>query len=104
MNKKPPLKVILQKSKKADKKWVVLMPQFGHKHNFGQKGAGDYTIHKDPKRKDLYIQRHKKNENWNDIHSAGFWSKNLLWNKPTISASIKDIEKNYNLDITKKSR
>ena len=101
MWKKPPLKVVLKPSKKRDKKWVAVMPQFGHEHNFGQKGAGDYTIHKDAKRKDLYIQRHKKNENWNDIHSAGFWSKNLLWNKPTISASIKDVEKRFNLKIKK---
>tara|TARA_Y100000385_G_C12774945_1_gene500924 strand:+ start:237 stop:554 length:318 start_codon:yes stop_codon:yes gene_type:complete len=103
MNKKKPIKVILQKSKKKDKKFVAIMPEFGHKHNFGQAGASDFTINKDPKRKERYIERHKKRENWNDIHSAGFWSKHLLWNKDTINKSIKDIEKKYNLDITKKS-
>ena len=101
MWKKKPLKVILSKSKRKDKKWVATMHQLGHKHNFGQKDSSTFIDHKDVQKKDNYIRRHKKNENWNDIHSAGFWSKNLLWNKPTISASIKDIEKRFNLQIKK---
>tara|TARA_A100001015_G_C14931166_1_gene688500 strand:- start:620 stop:937 length:318 start_codon:yes stop_codon:yes gene_type:complete len=103
MNKKKPVKVVLKRSSKKDKKWVAIMPELGHKHHFGQKGYSDFTIHKDPKRKERYIERHRKREDWNDIHSAGFWSKHILWNKDTISKSIKDAEKKYNLDITKKS-
>ena len=104
MNKKKPIKVILKPSKNKDKKWVVIMNEFGHRHNFGQKGASDFTIHKDPQRKENYIKRHRKREDWSDHNSPAFWSKNLLWNKKTISSSIKDIEKNYNLQITKKSK
>ncbi len=101
MNKKKPIKVILKPSKNKDKKWVAIMPEFGHRHSFGQSGASDFTLHKDPKRKERYIERHRKRENWNDIHSAGFWSKHLLWNKPSLRESIKDVEKKYNLDIKK---
>jgi len=43
--------------------------------------------------------RHFQNEDWNDIYTKGFWSKNLLWNKPTIEQSIADIEKKYGVII-----
>ena len=70
--------------------------------HFGQKGASDFTINnKDPERKKRYIDRHRKRENWtkSGIKTAGFWSKHLLWNKDTLTASIKDTEKNFNVDI-----
>ena len=69
---------------------------------FGAKGMSDYTIHKNDERKERYINRHKKNENWNDIYTAGFWSKNILWNKKTITESIRDTNnriKNINIKI-----
>lgn len=100
------VKVILKKSSRKDKKFTAVMPGDGvaHKHHFGAAGMSDFTIHKDPKRKDNYIKRHAKRENWNDIHSAGFWSKHILWNKDTLNKSIKDTEKKYNLDIKLKSK
>ena len=66
----------------------------GKKIHFGQEGASDFTIHKDPKRKASYIARHRKRENWNDPTTAGFWSKHLLWNTPNSIA--------YNMRITHK--
>jgi hypothetical protein len=64
---------------------------------FGQASASDYTIHKDPERKQRYIKRHKKNEIFSKsgIDSAGFWSRWLLWNKTTIKASYEDIKKSF---------
>lgn len=64
---------------------------------FGAAGYEDYTEHKDKERKERYIERHKKNENWNDPSSAGFWSRWLLWNLPTKSQSLTDILKRFNL-------
>ena len=65
--------------------------------SFGQTGASDFTKHKDPQRKDRYIARHKKNENHglSGVKSAGFWSANLLWNKPALKASVDDINKKF---------
>ena len=40
--------------------------------------------------KKSYIARHKPNQNWKDHTTAGFYAKNILWNKPTIEASIRD--------------
>jgi hypothetical protein len=54
-------------------------------------------IIKDDKKKDAYIARHKVNENWNDPKSAGALSRYILWNKTTLSASIADFKKRFNL-------
>ena len=64
---------------------------------FGQAGASDFTIHKNEERKNRYILRHEKNENWtkSGIDSAGFWSRWLLWNKPSIKSSYQDIKKRF---------
>ena len=64
---------------------------------FGAKGYSDYTIHKDDERKKRYINRHKKNENWNDPKSAGALSRYILWNKTTLSASISDFKRRFSL-------
>jgi len=93
----------LTKSKSKNKKWNI---KNGNSINFGQEGYSDFTINKDPKRKKLYITRHRKREDWTKtgIDTAGFWSKNLLWNKNTLSKSIKDTENRFNIDIIKKRK
>ena len=64
---------------------------------FGAAGYSDFTKHKDEARKQRYINRHKKNENWtkSGIDTPGFWALNLLWNKPTIKESYEDIKKRF---------
>jgi len=64
---------------------------------FGAAGYSDFTKHKDEERKNRYINRHKNNENWtkSGINTAGWWSRWLLWNKPTIKASYEDIKKRF---------
>ena len=64
--------------------------------HFGASGYSDYTINKDPERKQRYINRHKKNEDWNDPMTAGTLALYILWNKPTIKESIKDYKKKFN--------
>ena len=93
----------LTKSKSKNKKWNI---KNGNSINFGQEGYSDFTINKDPKRKKLYIARHRKREDWTKtgLDTAGFWSKNLLWNKNTLSKSIKDTENRFNIDIIKKRK
>ena len=61
---------------------------------FGAIGYLDFTKHKDDDRKKRYIQRHSKHENWkaSGINTPGFWSRWLLWNKPTIRDSYLDIQ------------
>ena len=91
--------IFLKKSGRKDKKWMVVIDN--KTVHFGQQGASDYTINKDPQRKRLYINRHRSNENWKKtgILTPGFWSRWLLWNETTISKSILSIEKKFNVNI-----
>jgi hypothetical protein len=95
--------VILKKSTRKDKKFVVIVD--GKKIHFGAKGMSDFTKHKDDKRKINYIIRHQKKENWNKsgIHTAGFWAKHILWSKPSLKKAINYTNKRFNLNIKYKS-
>ena len=62
---------------------------------FGAKGYTDFTKSKDEEQKKRYLARHKKNENWSDPATAGALSRWILWNKPTIKASLADIKSKY---------
>ena len=71
---------------------------------FGQAGASDFTIHKNTERKNRYLDRHSKNEDWHNPLTAAFYATNILWNKPTITESIRDINRRFpNLHIIYKS-
>lgn len=90
--------------KKADDKihkYIVILKNLDTNRTktikFGAYGMSDYTQHKDNKRKDRYIERHKKKEDWQDPTTKGFWSRWLLWNLPTIKESYNDIIKRFNL-------
>ena len=64
---------------------------------FGAKGMSDFTKHKDPKRKERYLDRHRAREDWTKPNNAGSLSRWILWNKETLSASISDFMKRFNL-------
>ena len=94
----------LRKSTRSDKKYMVtvIKPNGTKKTvHFGQDGYSDYTKHKDKDRMKRYESRHKPRENWtkSGIDTAGFWSKWILWNKPTITESIKSTETKFNITI-----
>ena len=92
--------VKIVKSSKADKK---LDAHFITDKNrtkivsFGSAGMDDFTKTKDVEQKARYLQRHSANENWNSPLTAGFWAKNILWNKPTVGASLADTKRRFNL-------
>jgi hypothetical protein len=92
--------VIIKKSTRKEKKLMAVFTNcksFKSKTtHFGQAGAEDFRIHRDVQRKQRYISRHKKNENWDDPFSAGSLSRFLLWNKPTLLASIIDYKRRFN--------
>ena len=97
------MEIVISKSKKPDKKFDA---RIANKKTvpFGQKGAQDFTKHKDKERKDRYVDRHK-NEDWTQtgIQTAGWMSKHVLWNKPTLQASVADINKKFkNINVKMK--
>lgn len=93
--------VIISPSKNKDKKftaYIYVDDKKIAKIHFGDSNYEDYTTHKDKNRKRLYLARHK-NEDWNNYLKPGFWSRWILWNKKTISESIRDTAQRFNIKI-----
>jgi len=95
------MKVEIKPSTQKDKKLMAIFYDDDGKKkkttHFGAKGMSDFTIHKDKQRKERYLDRHRKRENWNSFMTAGSLSRYLLWNKPTLKASISDYKKRFSL-------
>ena len=75
--------VSITKSTRQGKKMVAIFYDEAKKKlkttHFGAVGYNDFTITGDLQAKMNYLQRHKKNENWNDYMSAGacsYWCLN----------------------------
>jgi len=88
--------IVISKSNKPEKKYKAIID--GRKTiHFGSSSHSDFTRHKDTERKQRYINRHRKNEDWtkSGVETAGFYSKHILWNKPTIEKSVDDLNKKY---------
>lgn len=64
---------------------------------FGAAGMSDYTKHRDPERKNRYLERHKEREDWTNPLTAGFWSRWILWNLPSVSQSLADVKRRFDL-------
>lgn len=121
------MKVSVKKSPKKDKKWRAVFEN-GKYVDFGQRGYSDLTLHKNPLRMRLYVGRHGGNipqstlnltdprkiinkmklvlksgkEDWSrrGVHSAGFWSRWLLWSEPDMKNAVRLIRNKFNLDLT----
>ena len=96
----PYVRVVIKTSDKPKKKYKAILYDKDNKTKtiyFGSAGASDFTKHRDEKRKQRYISRHKKRENWSVPDTAGSLAKHILWNKPTLRASIEDYKKRFNL-------
>jgi hypothetical protein len=91
----------IKPSHKKEKKWdATFVYPDGHEKvvPFGQRGYSDFTKHKDKTRKQRYIHRHSgMGEHWNKPDTAGALSLWVLWNKPTLRASIADFKRRFNL-------
>lgn len=92
-------KVVIKKSTNPKKKYMAIFYENGKRiktTHFGCAGMSDYTKHKDTARKQRYMNRHKATEDWSKPMSAGALSRYILWNKPTLKASIQDYKKRFN--------
>ena len=73
------MNIIIKPSSKPDKKYTAVIDNKKSIH-FGAikengKPYSDFTQHKNPSRKTLYENRHKKNEDWSNPLTAGFYAK-----------------------------
>ena len=94
--------ISIKPSTNKDKKLMATFDN-GKTTHFGASGYMDFTKYskQDPKvakqKKESYLARHRENEDWNDVTSAGALSRWILWNKPTIEESIKKFKKKFGL-------
>ena len=92
----------LSNSTNPNKKYMVIFfnDYTGRKNtiHFGNFASDDYTITNNDERKRLYKLRHA-GDMINDLNYPGCWSWWLLWNKKTLEASIKDMEKRFKINI-----
>ena len=92
------MKIIL--SPLANKKLRAVFNDGTHT-DFGAAGMMDYTLYYKEdkelaeKRKKAYIARHEKDLKTGDPRKAGFLSFYLLWNLPSVAASLKDYKKRF---------
>ena len=95
------MKVVLKPSTRKIKKYMAIFFDKNGKKvkttHFGQRNASDYTKHKNDDRKNLYLKRHRKRENWEDYKSAGSLSRYILWNHKSLEKSFADYKNRFNL-------
>jgi curved DNA-binding protein CbpA len=92
-NKSKSIKLIsIKRSTKKDKKLMATFEKGGRSKiiHFGAAGMSDYTKHHDRTRRNRYIFRHLKDYKTGDPSRAGYLSMFVLWNKPSLQASISD--------------
>ena len=87
------MEVVIQKSSKPGKKYQATDGK--RTTFFGAAGYSDFTKNKDEQRKQNYIKRHRKNENWSDVMSAGFLARHVLWEEPTVRGAVEKLNKRY---------
>ena len=90
------IKVVkFKKLKSGPKKYEITFLKNGKKYvrKFGAAGMSDFTIHKDKKRRERYISRHKKDLKSKDPMKPGYLSMFILWNKPSLRASLADYKR-----------
>ena len=90
--------VRVRPSPRPEKKWrATFYERDGTTRSvdFGLKGFSDYTIHKDRARMIRYLGRHRRRENWTPSgrYTAGFWSRWLLWSKPSLRGAKQATQK-----------
>jgi len=72
----------IEKSTRTGKRFKVTFAN-GKTVHFGQAGGKTYIDEGNKEKREAYLARHKKRENWSDPYSAGSLSRYLLWGDST---------------------
>jgi hypothetical protein len=65
--------------------------------DFGASGYDDFIKTGDKEQRDRYRTRHAKDLTSGDPTKAGYLSYYILWNKHTISGSVRDYKSRFNM-------
>ena len=88
--------IYISESGRANTTWKAEAE--GHRAvHFGQRGADDFTIHRDEAARQAYIARHGSKENWGrtGVMTPGWLSRYLLWQKPSLDEAIAAASRMY---------
>jgi hypothetical protein len=85
--------MIIKPSTRKDKRFMATFNN-GKTIHFGLRGGQTFIDHGDKIKRENYINRHKKNENWTKVN-AGSLSRFLLWGDYTT------LEQNHNVYMKK---
>ena len=86
----------ITQSDRKDKRYLATFHN-GTKIHFGSKGQA-YIDHMDKAKREAYLKRHAKNENWDDPYTAGALSRWILWgDSGNINANIKYFKQRFKL-------
>tara|TARA_R100001443_G_scaffold28289_1_gene41438 strand:- start:518 stop:826 length:309 start_codon:yes stop_codon:yes gene_type:complete len=92
----------LYKSNRKNKRYVMVMPEFGHSHHFSDTRYENYTMHKDPERAERYRKRHAKDP-IDDVHSPGSLAYYITWSAPTLERGIRNYEKKFGVKVVNRT-
>lgn len=72
--------------------------------HFGSVRKSNYTNHKNQDKKNKYILRFNETQNWSasGMCTVGFWTRWLLFNKPTLREAVRDTEDRFGIKIIHK--
>jgi hypothetical protein len=94
------MKFTLERATDGTHKWVGVFTDDDGKTRriaFGAKGYEDYTMHKNPLRKENYLQRHRSREDWTNPMTPGALSRFLLWEVPDIHEAVRRFRRRFSL-------
>ena len=96
------MKVVIKPSTKSGKKLMAVFTDKDKRSktiHFGSAGMDDYTKTKDKAQRKRYLDRHRKNENWNNPQTAGALSRWILWgNATTRDENMRSFKNRFNLN------
>ena len=84
------------------KKYVATFSD-GTTTHFGAAGYGDFIRHwrvspaTARRKRQQYIARHAAQETWTDPTAAGTLARYVLWEKPTLPASVRAYKRRFNV-------
>jgi len=86
--------MLIEKSTRKGKRFMATYPN-GKVIHFGLDGGKTYIDEGNKMKREAYLARHQKRENWNDPFTAGSLSRYLLWGDTT------SLEANHNAFMKK---
>lgn len=93
--------MIIKASTRKGKRFMAIFKN-GTITHFGLKGSSTFIDHGDEVKRQNYLKRHAKNEDWNNPYTAGSLSKWILWgNHKTLDANYQEYMKKFDKIINK---